>query len=164
MKKITNVIGAFLLMTLLTLGVVSATQTTLSDPVLTMDYVDVQYVEFCLSGSDGQQDIMLIADPVCRDVDGEFGCQEGDADATGLFTVTPLNETINDGECALIMLETTIMDEQEAGVFYYTVNGQIGETTIGSETGTVNIVPEFGVIAALFVLGTVGVFIYRRRN
>jgi len=148
---------------LLALSVVSATTTTLSDAEVGMDYYDVQVVEFCLNNAGGQQNIAVVVDPICKDVDGNYGCQPADASAAGLFSVTPSASTMDDGDCVNLTLQTTIADPEDAGKFFYTVNGQVGETTIGSETGTV-FVPEFGIIAALGILTIAGVYIYKKRN
>ena len=76
--------------------------------------------------------------------------------------MTPNALTVNDGGCVGITLTTSIADPADAGTFYYTVNGKVGEATLGSETGQV-FVPEFGVAAAALVLIGAGLFVAKRR-
>lgn len=157
-------IGIVMIAALMLVSAVSATTTTLSESEIAMAYYDVRDVEFCLSGANGQQNIDVVIDPVCRDLDNNYGCAAGDDyDIGDLFSVTPSQSTMNDGDCIMLTLETTIEDEADGGKFFYTVNGQVGGTTIGSETGTV-LVPEFGVVAALVALAGAGLFVYKRRN
>jgi LPXTG-motif cell wall-anchored protein len=59
-------------------------------------------------------------------------------------------------------LETSL-DETEGGLFYYTVNGVVAESTVGSETGQV-FVPEFGVVAAGAALVGAGYYVARKRK
>lgn len=159
MKKMLTLLA---MVSLLLVGVVSASTTTLSDTSLSMAYEDVREVEFCLSGT-GAGVIDVVVTNVCKDQNGLYGCQAADDfDVEDLFTVVPNQPTMADGECIMVTLTTTIEDETMAGQFYYTINGAIGEAFIGSETGTV-LVPEFGVVAGLAVLAGAGLFLYKRR-
>lgn len=162
MKKILVTISLALIMLM---SVVSATTTTLGDGgIIRMEMQDSVQIEFCMSGLNGQQNIEVVVGPVCKeDSNGAIGCQAGDLDAAGLLSVIPQDQFINDGECTWIDLVTTIPTEELGGQYYFTINGNVAGTTIGSETGTVE-VPEFGVIAAIAVIGLAGLFIYKRRE
>ncbi len=160
MKKL----GTLFLMAILLVSSAFATITTLSEGSVSMAYVDVVEVEFTLSDANGQQNIEVVIDPVCKDVDGNYGCGPTDDYAiAGLFSVTPNQTMMNDGDMVTLTLETTIVNEAEAGTFYYTVNGVVAQTTIGSETGTVE-VPEFATALGALVLAGAGLFIYKKRK
>lgn len=141
---------------------VSATETTLSEDDLTMELVDSETVEFCLYEGGVPQDVTVVIDPVCRDLNEFIGCNAGDEYDPAGFTAVPVDGTTGPDGCVDIVL-TTMLDPEDAGKFYYTVNGQVGGTTVGSETGTVQ-VPEFGIIAAALVLGLAGFYIYKKRD
>lgn len=150
----------YILMLLALVVGVTATTTTLSDDNIKMDYYDTVNVEFCMANNDGPLDVNVVVDPVCRELNGLYGCQEDDdLNHTG-FTVLPAELTTGEDGCVELVLTT---DLEYDGQFYYTVNGQIGGTTIGSETGSV-LVPEFGIIAALGILTIAGIYIYRKRD
>ena len=155
----------FVMMAMLVVSVVSASDSTLSDNSISMAYNDTAYVDYCIDNVNGQQNINVTIDSVCRDADGIYGCSVADDSATGLFDVQVIGpQVINEGECTTLMLTTTINNEADGGNFYYTVNGRVGGVALGSgETGLVQ-VPEFGVLAALGVLGLAGLFIYRKRK
>jgi len=149
---------------LLLVGAVSATTTTLSDDELSMAYTDVRIVEFCISNKGVPMDVDVAVDPVCLDQNGLYGCQTGEDifDPAG-FTVVPNEATTGADGCVDLTLTTNIANPEDAGLFYYTVNGMIGDATIGSETGEV-LVPEFGVLAAGLALSGAALFIWRRRQ
>jgi hypothetical protein len=158
-----NKIGIMFVLALLLVSVVSATETTLSDDELTMDYTDVQVVTFCIENAQGvPQDVDVVVNPVCKDLNALLGCQPADVMNPVGFAVVPNELTTGADGCADLTLTTTL-GEGEEGLFYYTVNGQIGGTTVGSETGSV-LVPEFGVVAAIGVLAAAGLFIYNKRK
>jgi len=145
---------------------VSATTTTLSDGELTMEFVDVETVEFCISDAGGPMDVDVVISPVCKDLNGIFGCQLGlDDFAQTVFTAVPVEPTTGEDGCVDVTLTTNIIDGGDSGKFYYTVNGMIGDATVGSETGGVTTdVPELGVVAAGLTLLGAGLFIWKKRQ
>jgi hypothetical protein len=73
----------------------------------------------------------------------------------------PNEPTTGADGCVDLTITTNV--EPNAGTFVYTVNGYNGMINVGMETGSVA-VPEFGVLAAIGVLGLAGLFIFNRRN
>lgn len=151
-----------LIMMLALVGAATATTTSLSEDDVTMNYTDTHVVEFCLSDGGVPQDVSVVVNPVCKDVNDVIGCNPGDEFNPAGFSVTPVEATTGADGCVDIVLATNLAQGQE-GKFYYTVNGQVGGSTIGSETGQV-FVPEFGVLGAAAVLGLVGLYIYKKRD
>lgn len=149
---------------------------TISKTELTMGYNDEETVEFCISGLGGRQGVDVIVDQTCKDLDSRFGCQDTDnLDVDHLFTISINQSKVNDGECVALTLTANILNEEDAGKFYYAVNGVLGSVTIGSETESeannnnmslvIPEIPEFGGITATLVLfGAVGVYLFKRRN
>jgi len=156
MKKIFTV----LIMMIVSAFSVLATTTTLSDPELMMGYSDVRTVQFCNVGPGPIVDVFI--SPVCRDTDGIFGCGAGDELNPSGFSIVSDMPTLMVGECASLTLTTDLAPE-DGGVFYYTANGQVGGTTVGSETGKV-FIPEFTTIGAGLILMSVGVYTFRKRK
>lgn len=151
-----------LIMMLALVGAATATTTSLSEDAVSMDYTDTHVVEFCLFEGGVPQDVSVVIDPICKDVNDMIGCNPGDEFDPAGFTATPVEATTGADGCVDVVLATNLAQGQE-GKFYYTVNGQVGESTIGSETGQV-FVPEFGVLGAAAVLGLVGLYIYKKRD
>ena len=159
-----KLLSLLLVLSVLMVGSALATTTTLNEADIAMDYVDTVDVVFTLSDANGQQNINVVVDPICKDVDGSIGCGPADDYAVaGLFSVTPNQTTMNDGDAVTLTLQTTISDPEDAGTFYYTVNGVVAGTTVGSETGSVE-VPEFAVLGSLLVLAGAGLYIYKKRD
>ncbi|MBU0757154.1 MAG: hypothetical protein KKF44_03760 [Nanoarchaeota archaeon] len=140
----------------------------LSPKEITMDYTDVQYVDYCINDmlpAAGVVPIEVLA--VCKDTNGVSGCQAADiADPTG-FDVAVLGDitTVAGAGCTAVMLTTDLAPE-EAGLFYYTIGDGIEETDMGAvvrETGSV-FIPEFGILASLAILGVAGAFVLKRRK
>lgn len=153
----------FVMMALMAIGVASASNSYISDEDLTMAYYDTVVVDYCITGT-GESAIDVVVTATCRDANNVYGCQPADDSAAGLFTVVANPTVIADGGCSELTLTTTIADPADGGMFYYTVNGQVGGANIGTEeTGRV-FVPEFGILAAVGVLGLAGLFVYKRRN
>ena len=160
MKQTFGVIFAVMIAAIVASVAVSATTTTLSSDSLTMGYTDVQVVQACFSGYHGNT-VSVVINPICKDVDGVFGCQAGDTLNPSGFSVVPGAASVADGGCTNLTITTTLTPSN-AGTFYYTVNGEVGQAVLGSETGQV-FVPEFGVAAAGLVLVGAGLFISKRR-
>ena len=164
MKKIISLV----LMVAMLATSVMATETTLDDASITMAMVDVQTVEFCMNSSfDGSPlDAIVVVDPICRDANSLEGCQPADsAVPADDFSVVPVDATTGADGCVDLTI-TTGLESGEEGLFYYTVNGFVGEVDAsaeGSETGMV-FVPEFGVVAAGLALAGAGVYIAKRRK
>ena len=156
-----NVLMALIVMLAL-VGAVSATETSLSEDDVTMNYVDSHVVEFCLFDGGVPQDVAVAVDPICKDENAMIGCNPGDVYNPTGFTAVPVESTTGPDGCVDVVLTTSLAPGEE-GTFYYTVNGQVGGSTVGSETGQVY-VPEFGVLGAAAVLGLVGLFIYKKRD
>ena len=152
----------YILMLLVLVVGVSATTTTLTDDSLTMDYHDQVINQFCISQSGVPLQTQIVIDPVCKDLNGLLGCQADDEINPVGFSVLTTQIVTDENGCANITVQTNLAPE-DAGVFYYTVNGVVGDAKIGSETGTV-LVPEFGVLGAAAVLGLVGLYIYKKRD
>lgn len=159
MKKLSLML---MLVAVLMIGMVSATTTTLDSDYITMDYSDVRTVTYCISNQNAPVDIAVVVDPVCKELDNVLGCSAGDEMNPTGFSVVP-NEATTGADGCVDLTITTSLDEQNAGTFVYTVNGDNGLTYVGAETGSVA-VPEFGVVAALAVLGIAGLFIFKRRE
>ncbi len=152
----------FVTLLIMLVGAVSATDTTLSEDDLTMDYNDVRTVEFCINESDVPLDVSVVVDPICKDLNSLVGCNSGDTYNPTGFSVVPNEATTGADGCVDLTLTTSLSQGQE-GLFYYTVNGQVGGSTVGSESGRV-FVPEFGIIATLGILSIIGIFVVRKRN
>lgn len=162
MKKLAFLVMAF---ALLTVGMVSATETTLVEDSIAMDYEDVQEVEFCIKDQqDNPMDVDVVVEPIWQELTGDSSFSVGDIENPTGFSVVPNEPTTGADGCVMLTL-TTDLSEEEAGIFYYVVNGyESGAiSAAGSETGTVY-VPEFGVIAGALALVGIGLFIYRKRN
>jgi hypothetical protein len=159
MKKVL----AIMLLAIVMVANAIATDTTLTPDSITMGYDDVQIVEFCMIDSLGApMDVTVVVDPICRDVDSLLGCSGADeADPVG-FTVVHVDPTTGIDGCVDLTV-TTDLAVDEGGLFYYTVNGQIAGTTVGTETGRV-FVPEMGIVASAIVLAGAGLFIARKRK
>jgi hypothetical protein len=153
------------MMALMVVGVASASNSYLSEDDLAMAYYDTAVVDYCIDDVNGQTGITVVLEGICRDTNDVYGCQPSeDASADGLFTVVANPTVIDDGQCTQLTLTTTIDNPADGGVFYYTVDGEVGGATIGTEeTGRV-FVPEFGILAAVGVLTAAGIFINRRRK
>jgi hypothetical protein len=169
MKLLTLVVVALMAVSL------AGATATLSKTELTMGYNDEETVEFCISGLGGRQGVDVIVDQTCKDLDSRFGCQAtDDFNADHLFTVSINQSKVNDGECVAVTLTANILNEEDAGRFYYAVNGVLGSATIGSETGSdarnnmsfaVPEIPEFGgITATLALFAAIGVYFYKRRS
>jgi hypothetical protein len=159
MKKIL----ALMILAIVALASAIATDTTLTPDSMSMDYNDVQTVEFCMIDSLGTpMDVTLLVDPICRDVDSLLGCSGADVLNPAGFAVVPVTPTTGIDGCANLTI-TTNLAANEGGLFFYTVNGQIAGTTVGTETGRV-FVPEMGVLGAAIVLAGVGLFVARKRK
>jgi hypothetical protein len=158
MKKLSLIVMAMVLL----VSVVAATETTLDDDYISMDYQDVRTVVYCISENENPVDIAVVVNPICKELDGVIGCSAGDLMNPAGFTVVP-NEPTTGADGCVELTVTTDLDEETAGTFVYTVNGYNGLTYVGAETGTVE-VPEFGVLAAIGVLGLAGLFIYNKRD
>lgn len=128
-----------------------------------MQKTDVTTTTYCVENIRPANAIMqIVVDPICRDVNSITGCQAGDQMNPSEFSVTPLVQDlqlVNGAGCVQLTLTTTDAE----GTFYYTVNGEIGQAKITSETGSVDI-PEFGIIGAALILAVAGMFIARRRQ
>lgn len=161
MKKLLTIVAMLVLL----VSSVSATWTTLTGVPESMGFVDSVTAEFCIYDNSNQvnpMDVDVVIDPICKDVDGIYGCGAGDMfDPVG-FTVVPTELTTGADGCVDVVLSTNL-DENSVGEFYFTVNGQLSETTIGSETDNV-LIPEFGIIASVGLLGAAGFYIARRRK
>ena len=94
MKFLSTVLIAALIM----VTAVSATTTTLTPAHHDMAKIDTKVSEFCIFDAGGQTDIDVVISDVCKDVDGLIGCQAGDDFGQTVFTVTPVDLTIDDGE------------------------------------------------------------------
>ncbi|MBN1502917.1 LPXTG cell wall anchor domain-containing protein [Candidatus Woesearchaeota archaeon] len=141
---------------------VVATTTTLVPDEAVMDYQDTETATFCIYEGGEPQDVDVVIGDVCRDYNGDLGCNPGDDYDPDGFTVTPDEPTTGADGCVGLTLETDL-DEGDAGTFYYTVNGQVGGTTVGSETGKV-IIPEFTAISAGLALLGAGLWISKKRK
>ncbi len=148
-----------ILATLVLVGAVAATDTTLDDDYLEMQYNSIATVTYCIFEQGNPVDIAVTVDPICKELDGVFGCSAGDTYNPAGFSVVPNDATTGADGC----VDLTITTQNEDGLFVYTVNGDNGQTYVGAETGSV-FVPEFGIVAALAVLGLAGLFIYRKRQ
>jgi hypothetical protein len=156
-------IATFVIAALMLVSAVAATTTTLSDEELTMALVDVKTVEFCISNNAGPMDVAVVIAPICRDLDSQMGCQAGDDMTHPNFNAVPVDATTGADGCVDLTLTTNVPNEASGGIYYYTVNGKLGEATLGSETGMV-FVPEFGIVAAVGALAGAGYFIARKRK
>ncbi|HLG24606.1 MAG TPA: hypothetical protein VI564_06790 [Candidatus Nanoarchaeia archaeon] len=162
MKKILSLIVALAVLS----SSVYATYTTLTPDMAQMGLTDSQAAQFCIYNTDPGTggtplDVNVLLGAKCRDTNGFIGCQSGEPDEAG-FTVTPDELKTGADGCTTLLLETNLGEGQE-GLFYYTVNGAVAESTIGSETGEV-FVPEFGVLASGAALVGAGAYIARRRK
>ena len=141
-----------------------ATTTTLSPDSINMDYTDVKVVTFCINSSKTHlpMDVAVDVSPQCKDVNGLEGCQGADTANPPGFSVVPNDANTGADGCVDLTITTSLSPGQE-GLFYYTVNGKVGDAVVGSETGLV-FVPEFGVVAAGLALAGAGVYIARKRK
>jgi len=160
MKKILAILA--MLVVLASSAFASTTETTLEAPE-TMGFDDSEVGEFCIEdGSGNPLDVDVLVDPICKDLNGFLGCNSGDEFDPAGFSVTPQYLTTGEDGCVLLDLVTDL-SEDDGGLFYYTVNGQVEGTTVGSETGSV-LVPEFGIVAAGAALVGAGAYIARKRK
>jgi hypothetical protein len=134
--------------------------------VVNMEVTDTQVVDYCIEyvneegGRRPAEGISVAVQQVCLDQNDIFGCQGTDTFWPAEFSVTVLDSVTDADGCSRLQLDTV---DAYGGLFFYTVNGEIGGGEVTRETGAVYI-PEFGIIGALAVLGLAGVFIARRRN
>ena len=122
------------------------------------------YADYCVQDVEPSDQLVVVTvDPVCQDVDGISGCNGVDDHNPSSFSAVSMGDiqAVNGSGCTMIELTTTA-DAQ--GLYYYTVNGNVAEAEVASETGSVETVPEFGVLAAIGVLGLAGLFVYKRRD
>ena len=164
MKKILAIVAMLVVMA----SSVMATFTTLTPDSINMGYSDAQVAQFCIYSTSvngtpiGPLNVNVVLGTVCRDVDSLVGCSAADTLNPAGFTVVPQDATTGADGCVNLNLATALSPGQE-GLFYYTVNGQVAGTTVGSETGQV-FVPEFGVVAAGTALVGAGAYIARKRK
>lgn len=153
-----------MMMLLVSLKAAFAVGDDLSEQTIGMNMTDSAVVQYCMNGvKPAYGYARIVVSPICKDVDGQSGCQVGDILNQNEFTVTPLQQTMQiiDGQgCVDLVLHTSNAD----GKYYYTVNGKVGCAKVSSETGTAYVIPEFGVLGALAVLGMAGVFVVRKRK
>ena len=161
MKKLSLILISMMLI-LSVVGVVSATNGILDEETVTMGYQDVRTVQYCLFEQGVPQDVTVVVDPICRDLNTLIGCNSGDEYNPDGFSVVPSEPTTGPDGCVDIVI-TTDLEQGEEGLFYYTVNGQVGDSYVGAETGNV-FVPEFTVLASLGVLGLAGLYIAKKRR
>lgn len=133
------------------------------DPLdTTMAENDVELAQYCVHDvvpEDGT--LTVVVDPVCEDLNGISGCQAADDLATTEFTAVSQGDiTLVDG-AGCTYIELTTIDA--SGRFYYTVNGEIGQAEITSETGSV-FVPEFTTVGAALALLGAGFYAYKKRD
>ena len=160
MKK---VLISLVAMVLVLTGLVSATTTTLVPSDITMDVTDAKTTEFCIYSDAGMTlplNVAVSVGTVCRDIDGLVGCSGADIASPAGFSVTPVDATTGADGCDDISLVTS---RASTGLYYYTINGVVAGTTIGSETGSV-LVPEFTTIGSALVLLGAGLFIYKKKR
>jgi len=159
-----NKILVFLAIMVLSLtGLVSATTTEVTPNGITMDINDAKTTVFCIYQDTAKtipMDVNVVVGNVCRDVDGLFGCSAADIALPAGFSVLPADATTGVDGCDNINLKTV---NANTGLYYYTIDGQVAGTTIGSDTGSV-LVPEFTTIGAFMVLVGAGLFIYKKRK
>ncbi|NTV22858.1 MAG: hypothetical protein HGA85_00595 [Nanoarchaeota archaeon] len=134
--------------------------------VVNMDHNDVKQVEYCVEYIDEEE----VSRPAvglgvsifeeCLDQNNLFGCQAGDVMNPSEFTATALDAVTDVDGCATLELETT---DADGGLFYYTVNGDLGGSVVTRETASAY-VPEFGVLGAVGMLAVAGLFIAKRRQ
>lgn len=157
-KLITLVVMALMIAT-----AVVATETTLDPSPTTMGYVDEKIATYCLFDGGVPQDVLVVVDPVCRDLNNLLGCSPGDEYNPTGFSVIPLETTTGADGCVELNI-TSNLDEGNAGVFWYTVNGEVAPGYyVGAETGKV-FIPEFTTIGAGLVLLGAGLYSYRKRK
>ena len=144
-------------------GLVSATTTTLTPSDITMDVNDAETTVFCIYSNANMtlpMNVNVAVGNVCRDIDGLVGCSGADIASPLGFSVVPVDATTGADGCDNIDLTTV---SASTGLYYYTINGVVAGTTIGSETGSV-LVPEFTTLGAALVLAGAGLFIYRKQR
>lgn len=156
MKAIASVLIGFVLVA----SMVSATLSDTLENIDTMAMEDAQVVQYCVDDGNLGLEYSIVVDPLCRDQNAIPGCQDGDEYDPAGFTVTPLASSIVSNGCVDLLVET---DLDVGGVFWYTVNGNIGSSTVVSETDDI-LVPEFGVLASIGILGAAGLYIFKRRQ
>ena len=155
-----NKLGILMIMALLLVGVVSASNGVLQDEYVTMGYNDTYVNTYCLFDNNAPvANFEVQIDVVWQELDNVLGYSLGDVANPAGFSVTLLNTHTDVNGCVDLLLETT----EENGLFGYTVGGWNGLTLVGPEDGYA-FVPEFGVIAALGILGAAGFFISRKRK
>ncbi|MFH0875876.1 MAG: hypothetical protein V1859_08105 [archaeon] len=158
MKKVIALIALLVV----ALSSVFATQTTLDDDSITMAYEDTAVVTYCIEEEGTPVNIAVVVSPVCRELDNVLGCSAGDTMNPTGFSVVPNEPTTGADGCVELTITTTL-NENQAGVYVYTVNGDNGTSYVGAETGKVY-VPEFTVIGSLAVLGIAGYIAARKRK
>jgi len=134
----------------------------LSDPELQMGPVDVKVVQYTIEGfTPPDYTLDIIVDPLCLDQDGQSGCQAGDLYDPPGFNVTPsVDQLTLVGGAGTVDL--TIETTDANGKYYYTVNGDV-QGTVTSDTGSIEVIPEFGLIASISLVGLLGLYIWKRR-
>lgn len=139
-----------------------ATETILNPETVKMGLQDTKTVKFCLYQDSQPQDVYVKLGNFCYDKDGLLGCSKEDVIYPDGFIVYPESYQTGKDGCVDIILMT---DVEESGIYYYTVNGQVAGTTVGTETGKVILdVPEFGVLASLVILAGTGAYIGIKRR
>ena len=144
---------------------VFATDADITPAAITMAQSDVRTVEFCiLDNLNVPMNVDVVLGNVCKDVDGLFGCSVsgGDIFSPAGFSVVPVDATTGVDGCTDVTL-TTSLGPSDGGLFYYTINGFVGDAFAGGETAQV-FVPEFGVAAAGAALVGAGIYIARKRK
>lgn len=149
-----------ILIALMTMGVVSASDGVLEEEYVTMGYNDVYINTYCLYDN-GQPvtNFPVSIDVVWQELDNVLGYSAGDLQNPTGFNVTVLGQVTGEDGCINLQLETT----EENGLFGYTIGGWNGKAWVGPEDGYA-FVPEFGVAAALIVLAAAGLYIYKKRD
>jgi len=134
----------------------------LSDPEIKMGPIDVKVVQYTIEGfTPPDYTLDIIVGPLCLDQDGQSGCQAGDFYDPPGFNVTPsVDQLTLVGGAGTVDLTIETVDAN--GIYYYTVNGDV-EGTVTSDTGSIEVIPEFGIIASIGLLGLIGIYIWKRR-
>ena len=134
----------------------------LTDPDIKMGPSDTRVVQYKIEGFTPPDYLLdIIVGPLCLDMNGESGCQTEDIYDPPGFSVTPSVDKLAliDGKGTVdLIIQTTDAN----GRYYYTVNGDV-EGAVTSDTGSVEVIPEFGVLASVMLIGLIGLFVWKRR-
>ncbi|KHO46597.1 MAG: hypothetical protein QS98_C0002G0045 [archaeon GW2011_AR3] len=156
-------IATILMVALMLVGAVSAVDMTITPQLVHLDHTDSKDVVVCVTKADNSPytNLDLYITSECQDLDNDEVCSVAEnGNAAGIFSATVKTSPTDAAGCGEVTLAT---NAAPGGTFAYSVLSKNGAVDVDSE-GALAYVPEFGVIAAMTVLGGAGYFIYKRRK